>query len=342
VTQSASTLLPVTTPDARRTPLVSIVMPVHNAERHLAHALDSALRQTYRPIEIIAVDDGSTDRSAEILAQYVASHAAQVTYLHQKNMGAAAARNAALAAARGEYIAFLDADDLWAPNKLEVQIAYLESRPDVQLVASRWRVLSSEQEAELFDAPASLDDLDRDNPGRINQAWIYNELLIDCVVHTTTAVMRRGLMQQIGSFDTALRRGQDYDYWLRASRVTPIPRLEAQLSAYRLHATNSSWRPQPVNYAAVVIQRALHKWGRKGPDGRVTSMSTMRRRLADHWFNFGYQHALRGSLRTALGSALRSLAFWPFQVRAVRLIGLCMFTAVRRVVRPGAQEQMVP
>lgn len=323
----------MTTP-ARHAPLVSIVIPVHNAERHLAHALDSALRQTYRPIEIIAVDDGSTDRSPEILAQYVARHGSQITHLRQSNMGAAAARNAALAAARGEYIAFLDADDLWAPNKLEVQIAVLEARADVHLIASRWRVLQTEQEASVFDQPADLNGcLDRDAQGRVEQPWIYNDLLLDCVVHTTTVVMRRKLLQEIGSFDTTLRRGQDYDYWLRASRVTPIPRLEAQLSAYRLHATNSSWRPQPVNYAAVVIQRALDKWGRKGPDGRITSMATMRQRLADHWFNFGWQHAVRGSRLTALRSALRSISFWPFQVRGYRLVALSLLPIPRNADR---------
>jgi glycosyltransferase involved in cell wall biosynthesis len=315
-------------------PLVSIVMPVHNAERHLEQALLSALNQTYRPIEIITVNDGSTDRSAEILSRYDS----RIVRLQQPNSGAAAARNAALAAAKGQYIAFLDADDLWAPNKLEVQVAYLEARADVALVASRWRVLSRETEAAAFDTPARLDGLDADNPGRIKHPWIYNELLMDCVVHTTTVVMRRSLMEKIGTFDTALRRGQDYDYWLRASRATPIPRLEAQLSAYRLHETNSSWRPQPINYAAVVIERALAKWGRTGPDGRVTAIAPMRRRLADHWFDFGYQHAVRGSLSTALRSALRSLAFWPLQVRAVRLVGLCLVTAARRVVRPAAQN----
>src|SRR5512143_4014499 len=119
-------------------PLVSVVMPVYNGARYLRQALESALNQTYRPLEIIVVDDGSTDETSAILAEF----GSRIRAIRQKNPGSAAARNAALQAAHGEIIAFLDADDLWLPQKLEVQVAYLRAHPDVELVATRWLTLT--------------------------------------------------------------------------------------------------------------------------------------------------------------------------------------------------------
>src|SRR5512143_3730544 len=108
-------------------PLVSVVMPVYNGARYLRQALESALAQTYRPLEIVVVDDGSTDETPAILAEF----GTRIRALRQPNSGSAAARNAALDAARGELIAFLDADDLWLPQKLAVQVEYLREHPDV-------------------------------------------------------------------------------------------------------------------------------------------------------------------------------------------------------------------
>ena len=153
-----------------------------------------------------------------------------------------------------------------------------------------------------------------------------------------TVVMRRRLIERIGVFDVALRRGQDYDYWLRASRVTPIHRLPQALSVYRLHATNSTWRPQPVNYAATILERALGLWGRKGPDGRVTPLHVMRRRLSELWFSFGYQHAINGSRTVAVRAGLRSLVAWPLYSKPWRLLARCALAAIRS--RATSAEQL--
>lgn len=306
--------------------LVSIIMPVHNGARYLREALECALSQSHTPVELVVVDDGSTDETPQILREFES----RIRHIRQENKGAAAARNAAIEASTGELISFLDADDLWTPDKLRIQVEYLDKHPEIDLVASRWQVVE----------PGTRIDLDSDVTGAVLSTdqvsdWIYNELLMDCIIHTTTVVMRRRLVDKIGLFDMGLRRGQDYDYWLRASRATPIHRLQARLSIYRLHEQNSTWRPQPVNYAALVIERALRRWGRRGPDGRVTKLSQMRRRLARHWFNFGYQHVHGGDLSTAIKAAFRSLAAWPIQADAIRLLALC---AVKPVLRRGQRS----
>jgi glycosyltransferase involved in cell wall biosynthesis len=300
-------------------------MPVHNGERYVRHALQSALDQTYPNVEIVVVDDGSTDRTPEILDEF----GARITLIKQPNRGAAPARNAALHRARGEFFAFLDADDLWFRNKLALQVRHLTGHHDIDLAASRWRVVSNDEEASeaLRSAKAARDEVEIDQS---TSGWLYNELLMDCVVHTTTVVMRRKLMEKIGTFDPSLRRGQDYDYWLRASRVTRIHTLAVELSCYRLHEANSTWKPQPLNYGAMVIERALSQWGRAGPDGRVANLSAVRRRLSDLWSSFGHQHATSGNLQTALGAAGHSIAAWPFRVKPWRLLAVCAATRLRR------------
>jgi hypothetical protein len=142
--------------------------------------------------------------------------------------------------------------------------------------------------------------------------------------------MRRRLIQKIGLFDTSLRRGQDYDYWLRASRVTQIHSLAAPLSLYRLHATNNTWKPQPLNYGAIVCERALRKWGRAGPDGRVAPLADVRRRLSGLWFSFGWQHLSRGSLVVAVRAALHSVFAWPLAFKPWMLLAACAVAPLRR------------
>jgi glycosyltransferase involved in cell wall biosynthesis len=300
-------------------------MPVHNGERYVRQALESSLDQTYPNVEIIVVDDGSTDRTPQILDEF----GARITVIKQPNRGAALARNAALQKARGEFFAFLDADDLWFRNKLALQVRYL-THHNIDLAASRWRVVTNDEEAReaLRTARATLDEtveIDQSTSG-----WLYSDLLLDCVVHTTTVVMRRQLVEKIGMFDASLRRGQDYDYWLRASRVTQIHTLAAELSCYRLHEANSTWQPQPLNYGAMVIERALSQWGRAGPDGRVANLSAVQRRLSDLWSSFGHQHATYGSLQTALSAAGHSIAAWPFRVKPWRLLAVCAAAPLRR------------
>jgi glycosyltransferase involved in cell wall biosynthesis len=112
--------------------LVSVIVPAHNAEKFLAEALASILAQDYRPIEVIVVDDGSTDGTATIAQAYT-----DVRYVFQKKQGAAAARNAGLAICSGALIAFLDADDLWVPNKLSRQSAYLDEHPEAVCVSGK-------------------------------------------------------------------------------------------------------------------------------------------------------------------------------------------------------------
>ena len=175
-------------------PLVSCIVPVYNGERYLRSALESIFAQDYRPLEVIVVDDGSSDKSAVIAQDFK-----QVRYMHQTNQGVATARNAGLAAARGEFIAFLDQDDLWMSDKLSIQIEHLLKNPEIQYTLA---------ELQFFL-----------EPGMSRPAWFKNENLLKSHAGYVlgTLVVRRSLFQQIGRFAVEYKCASDTDWLFRAN-----------------------------------------------------------------------------------------------------------------------------
>jgi len=288
-------------------PLVSVIVPAYNCERYIGEALRSALNQDYPNKEIIVINDGSTDGTASVLAAF----GGNVTVVDQPNSGAAVARNAALQLASGKYVAFLDSDDLWLPSKLRVQVTYLEKHPDIGMVYSAWREWRPDTDG-TFRLPNLHDEAREFELDDANSGWLYNKLLLDCVVHTTTVLLRADVAARVGQFDASLRRGQDYDYWLRVSRLTPIHKLRNVFSLYRIHGESISFAPHRLNYAYLVIRRAIDRWGPIGPDGTVTDRRTLNHILARHWFDFGYVHRESGDLRLACHAFWQCIRYRPF------------------------------
>ncbi|MGC2518225.1 MAG: glycosyltransferase [Burkholderiales bacterium] len=284
-----------------RAPLVSIVIPAYNCGHFISDALDSVVGQNYAALEVIVVDDGSTDNTCDVVARYGAA----VTLIRQRNAGAAVARNEGMRRARGEYVALLDADDLWLPGKLRLQVDYLERHADVALCCTRWHLLHPDAAGHYHIERAAAPESARVDPKCAG--WIYCELLLDCEVWTSTVVMRRNLSERIGGFDAELRRGQDYDYWLRASRVTRIDRLDAPLALYRLQVAHDRKFPD-TNWELTVIRRAIERWGATGPDGRALPEAELRARLWALNYQFGYAQYQGGRYtlaRAAFAAALR-------------------------------------
>jgi glycosyltransferase involved in cell wall biosynthesis len=202
--------------------LISCVVPVFNGERYLREALDSILRQTYRALEVIVADDGSTDGTAEVVSGY----GDQLRYLWQPNAGPTAARNLGLSAARGEYVAFLDADDLWHTAKLARQMARLRARPEldscIAYVQNFW-VAELSQEADRFRSHR----LGRPVPG-----YVCGALLA-----------RRKVFETVGGFNASLKHGADTDWFLRASEYGTTLELLPDILVYRrMHSDNLSRR----------------------------------------------------------------------------------------------------
>lgn len=297
-------------------PQVSVIMPCHNAGAFIAEAMASVLGQAGVTLELIIIDDGSTDASlAEVRAAQAGPGGERIRLIEQPNQGAGAARNAGLRAARGDFIAFLDADDCWLPGKLATQIAYLNAHPDIGLVYARWQVWKADA-AGHFQWPPELDAQVAPSPmpGIVPErsGWLYNRLLFGSLLHTITVVARRALIERLGPFDVSLKRGQDYDYWLRASRETEIHQLDRVMALYRIHAGGCLTKWPERNYELLVLDQALARWGARGPMGEITPASRIRARRAAIAFDFAYFQYWHGSRRLALRSIATALRLQPF------------------------------
>lgn len=196
--------------------LLSVIVPVYNGKAFLADAIASVRRQGYASLEIIVVDDGSTDGTPDL----VAGLGSDITYVAQGNRGPASARNRAIELAAGDYVAFLDADDLWPPNKLNVQLPALRDNEHVQIVMGKTqRFWSVEELLPLSDAAHRVPP--------------WDELLLGCML------CRRNVFAQIGVFDERLRIGEDTDWFLRArSAGVPTTNVDAVTLYYRRHAAS--------------------------------------------------------------------------------------------------------
>ena len=201
-------------------PLVTCIVPVFNGERYLGAALDSVFRQTFRVDEIIVVDDGSSDATPAIAA----SHGDRIRYIAQPKAGTAAARNRGLAASRGEWIAFLDADDLWETDKIERQVLHLRDHPETGALftyAQNFWVDELKSEAEQFRHHRIAKPL---------PAYIASTLMV-----------RRSAFDRVGLFDTRRKQAETLDWVLRAQRTgLAIEILPQVLTRRRLHHTNVS------------------------------------------------------------------------------------------------------
>lgn len=221
-------------------PLVSVVIPVFAGERFLGETLDSVAAQSYANVETIVVDDGSPDRSAQI-----ASAQPGVRVLREPHRGVAAARNAGVAAAGGELIAFLDQDDLWQPSKLAQQVALLEARAELDIVLTHVEMLLEEG----TEHPAWLTWPSSVQPGYLPSAWL----------------VRREAFERVGLFDTSYRIACDADWLARAKdgglRNEMLPEA---LVRWRIHGSNGSYDQQTMRSETFQMLRATAERQREG------------------------------------------------------------------------------
>lgn len=198
-------------------PLVSVIIPTYNRGWIVREAVDSVISQEFTNFELIVVDDGSTDDTGEVLA----ACSDRITIVHQRNMGVSAARNRGIARASGQFVAFLDSDDLWLPKKLSEQVKFFNSRPDALIC----------QTEEIW-----IRDGVRVNPGKRHQkpsGMIFEPSLHLCLVSPSAVMMRRSLFVETGLFDEGLPACEDYDLWLRVSCRYPVHLIETPLIVKR-------------------------------------------------------------------------------------------------------------
>jgi glycosyltransferase involved in cell wall biosynthesis len=214
-------------------PLVSIVIPAYNAAKFIGETIESALHQTYNNLEVIVVDDGSEDDTCS----EVIKNAGQVRLVRQKNAGPSAARNRGIREARGEYVALLDADDLWLPEKTTLQMKCLERYPEAGLV---------------FSDMIEFHDDKRESPTQfsmngLNEAFFGHQELVPNpfyklmqvnFISTPSVLLRKSVFEQTGGFDEAYRFSEDFLLWLRFAKISPLVRVDKPLVLRRRHEGN--------------------------------------------------------------------------------------------------------
>jgi glycosyltransferase involved in cell wall biosynthesis len=214
--------------------LVSVIIPTYNYARYIAGAVNSVLAQTYHNYEIVVVDDGSTDETRQALGDSLD----KITYIYQHNRGVSAARNVGIERSHGDLIAFLDADDVWVPDKLDRQVRFLRDHPSIGLMCSDAEHINDGQR----DAPTSPQSLDRSI--RLHDDMTVKEafrvLLETNFIITSTVVIRRECIRQVGVFDESLRSVEDRDLWLRTARHFPLAYVPGAVVQKRSHPSNLS------------------------------------------------------------------------------------------------------
>lgn len=261
-------------PEADR-PLVSVVIPCWNQAHFLAEAIESALEQTYAPVEIVVVDDGSDDNSGQVARRYPG-----VEYRRQPNRGPAAARNAGLRASRGEFVVFLDADDRLLAPAVEIGMAVLARDPAAALAIGACRDIDPGGGA--LGAP-DQPLIHRDH---------YLALLKSCfILSGSSVVFAKSRLEAVGGFDERLRTGDDYDLYLRLARRHPLRCHGRVVTEYRRHASSLTGDPALTlagELAALGGQRGAVRGGRERSAlragrrrARRTHAATLGRRLCE-------------------------------------------------------------
>jgi glycosyltransferase involved in cell wall biosynthesis len=285
-------------------PKISVVIPCFNAERYIEIAVRSALSQDWPDLEVVVVDDGSTDSSVALIKRSFPG----VTLLRQSNAGVAAARNTGIAHAQAHWITFLDADDVWLPGKLQAHWAIHRDSPGVRMSYTAWEDWCSEAPSPTC---AYLSTLLNDATDGVRwsgiSGWIYPQLLAGCLVWTGTVMVHRSVFEEVGVFNESLRIGEDYDLWLRASRVTEIIRIPVPYALYRWHRASLTQSVPEKNYYSLVLTSALQRWGYTASNGLIADRHKVAIALSKSWSDFASAHLAIGNLATARGASTTAL-----------------------------------
>ena len=305
------------------TPLVSVIVPVHNGERFLRASIGSVLAQSYRNIEIIATNDGSTDGSESVLRAL----SPDIRVIDQRNQGAAAARNAGIAVARGEFLAFLDCDDCWDADKLERQLALHERYPEAVASYCDHRIID---DAGRVTGTTGALDYPRWS-GRILRELIQG----NCIVSPSVLMARRAAVLDAGGFDVTQPAGSDdWQLSMHLAVLGPILYLPETLASYRRHDGNTSgaWSHRKSLGDLHALQSMAQVVETRADPGLE---EIYRRSLYKAYLSAGWRHRQAGERNTAVRNYLQALKLRPWNLPlALRVASLSVlpssFTRSRR------------
>ena len=294
---------------AREEPTVSVIIPTYNRAEFLGHAIRSVLSQTYRDLELIVVDDGSSDNTQEIVSSF---DDPRIHYIrHSENRGTPIALNIGTQAASGKYIATLGDDDEWSPNLLAREVPVMEESEQIGVVfSSYWRFNLDKTKKFLFPGVTMPETRGRFHKGTLKE----------CPISHSGALVRRDLLCAVGGYDERLRKAQDTDLWIRLSKLCDFAFVDEPLVSIcpvRYKGFDRQAAIQRVDSLEIFLQKHWHDFSQSRP--------TLARRLSQ----LGYLHLRVGNMREGRSYLLRSLRVWPVQRANVWLNLLASFFGVR-------------
>ncbi len=302
-------------------PCVSVIIPAYNSARYIGEALDSLVGQTYRDFEVVVVDDGSADDTLAVVNGYAQRLALRV--IRQANGGPARARNEGVRAAAGQYCAFLDADDLMLPQRLEQQVAALRADGQIALVHTDLQTFNEggvvHRTRRVFSDPRG---------GRVLD-W----LVLDNFITTSTVMARRDRLLEAGLFREGRHISEDFELWLRMAERWPIAYLETPLVMYRYTPGSLSGNKLVTALAALQVVREF--WG-EHPEYRRSHRALCRRSIARHLAVVGAAALDRGERGRAVRHLLGALRREPLNGRTFRWLVKALIRPMRRASGAGA------
>ncbi len=298
-------------------PKVSIIIPVYNGGKYLAEAIQSAIDQTYRPIEVLVVDDASMDRSAEIAASF----GPPVRVLrNERNMERSWSRNRAVRESSGELIAFLDADDLWLQDKLEKQVALLIQQPACALAYAKTQVFVTENGNKVY----------KQISGGSYQGDRCDRYLVRCnFLPMLTVMVRRTCFDAVGGFDCTpwVQGCEDYDLWLRLANRFPIAFLDSVVALYRSHAEQTTTNNRRIEITSARVRWRFIKNHAEALIGKTRAEIWLDR--YQHLARFADRATRRGDYADAINSFMVLIKDRPWHLRW----SLSLYTAILKYLR---------
>jgi glycosyltransferase involved in cell wall biosynthesis len=295
---------------ADRAPTISVVVPAHNEERYVAEALDSVLAQTRVPQEVIVVDDGSTDATAEAVRRY----GEQVRLIQQENRGCPGAFDTGFREARGDFVALCPADDVWEPHKLEWQQQALADHPEVDVIfgaARRFGLMTGDHAQPV-------------RGGVLDSAWFAPEMYRENLIADPSAMIRRSLYLDLGGYEPLI--GEDYEFWMRALAADATFYFDSRVAVrLREHGGNLSYRALDIWETKHLIHE---RYAQLAGDPEL-----VRRTLARDLLMIGYCHAALGRSGAARRSFRASLETRPSPVTLAAALAMSVPGVARAVSR---------
>lgn len=273
---------------------ISVIIPTFNRKDTLKEAINSVFAQTLLPDEVIIVDCGSKDGTKDA----VLKSSQKITFIETKISGASAQRNTGISHAKGDFIAFLDDDDIWHPQKLKIQMDFFETHPEIAMTSSE--IVRIEDNIIIKKPSWVFGDL-------------YLKLFMESFIHTSTVIIKRDVFDKVGHFNEHYLRAEDYDLWLRISRIFSLAHTTSPLAWIRKCETRLSNDKIDLRNTAMKVLKEQY-------DPHKISERKYEKRISNIEISLGRRYVMAGNREEGKKQFLSAIKRYPFSIRPYRYL----------------------